>query len=453
MQPSTGSQATGTALVANAGFDWNNAAEQSIAALLGQAPAVGPLLSALVFIFWPASKEDIWAQIEKQVEQLVNQAFDKFAQTLVRASLQGLNDNLNSYLTALESGKDDPQFVGGIWSTVNQIFVNQRSTFQLEGYELLLLPLYAQFANMHLSLLRDGVLGGPAWGFSPSLVQQYRTDLTKTIEKYTSHVQNTYNDGLKLIESKIPSNDPAQVRFRKTNTYVRQMTLTVLDFKDLWEYFDVSKYPHGKTVHLGREVYSDPQGTCGNPIVLPSYPAQPIEQITVWGFDRIDAAQLTYPAGGGPGGVTVTRRMGNANGGSNVPPNGGVFPVARHNPVVTVGGNSGDILSALSFTFEDGKSTGQLAKNIPGGPAFSWSIANEVLSSIFIQGESRFYRSADCAVFGFQFRREQPVSAELQRLLYVTAPELPEGARLSAGPAAVAARDSYWNYLASQVKR
>ena len=126
MQPSTGSQATGTALVANAGFDWNNAAEQSIAALLGQAPAVGPLLSALVFIFWPASKEDIWAQIEKQVEQLVNQAFDKFAQTLVRASLQGLNDNLNSYLTALESGKDDPQFVGGILNTVNQIFINQR---------------------------------------------------------------------------------------------------------------------------------------------------------------------------------------------------------------------------------------------------------------------------------------------------------------------------------------
>jgi hypothetical protein len=100
-------------------------------------------------------------------------------------------------------------------------------------------------------------------------------------------------------------------------------------------------------------------------------PTQPISQITVWGWDRIDAVQLSYPPGGGPGGVTTTARMGDQDGDSNGPPYGGIFNVSS-NPVTIAAGLSGSILNAFTFTFKNGATTGQLGGNYPGGNPFSF---------------------------------------------------------------------------------
>ena len=94
MQLSNGSQAARAAAAASSGFDWNNAAEQSIAGILGTVPEVGPLLGALVSIFWPQSG-DVWGEIEARVEALIQQQLSQLVQSEVTASLQGLNNNLN----------------------------------------------------------------------------------------------------------------------------------------------------------------------------------------------------------------------------------------------------------------------------------------------------------------------------------------------------------------------
>jgi hypothetical protein len=409
------------------------------------------LRQKLVYILWP-SQEDVWAEIEDQVEQLIQQDLSQLVQQEVSANLQGLNNNLNSYLLALKDGTGDPSYISEKWNVANGDFLQQLPTFQMNGYQLLLLPLFAQFANMHLSVLRDGVVGGSQWGWTPDIIAQTQADLTSTIASYTSYAQATYSSGLNSVKSSTKPNNNLAQPFRSVNAYIRQMTLTVLDFMNMWQYFDVSKYPNGATVYLDREIYTDPQGTCDNSgnIMLPSAPTQPISQISVWGWDRIDAVQLTYPAGGGPGGVTTTARMGDQNGGSNAPPHGGVFQVTN-NPVVTAGGLSGDIINALVFTFADGTSSGDLGGNYPGGGPFSWSFPNEILSSIHINGVSSYYGSADCVVFGFKFTQPKSVNPPLDQLLYITSPVLPEGATPTSD-SDVVVRESYWNHLALRTK-
>ncbi|HEX8178197.1 MAG TPA: insecticidal delta-endotoxin Cry8Ea1 family protein [Pyrinomonadaceae bacterium] len=402
-------------------FDWNNAAENALAGGFGMVPEVGSILGALVYIFWPHSGENVWAEIEKQVEQLIDEKIDELVYQQVTDDLSGLNNVLNDYLSAVQTG--DLANISEQWIIASSLFDEQLPHFQSSGYEILLLPLFAQFVNLNLSLLRDGVLFGAGWGWNQAYQQSVSTKLTNNISAFTQYSNKYYQQGQQDMAKKTKKNYHKCEPFRSVNTYVRQMTLGVLDFIQLWPYFDPTKYPDPVSVYLDREIYSDPVGTCDDSgaIKLPSPPTQPISQITVWAWDRIDAVQVAYPAGGGPGGVTKTARMGDKSGGSNQPPHGGVFKVSN-NPVTVAAGLSGDILNALTFTFKDGTNTGKLGGNYPGGGHFSFSYTGEILSSIHINGVSQYYGSADCAVFGFKYEQSQNANLDAMGLLYITSP-------------------------------
>jgi hypothetical protein len=404
-------------------IDWNTSAEKAVATGLGMVPTVGTVLSALTYILWPASSTDVWGQIKAQVEALINQKLDTLVYSQVQASLTGLHSNVSDFLTSLQTGTGVPTYISEKWNVANGDFQQQLATFQLSGYEVLLLPLFAQFANLHLSLLRDGALFGANWGWTPAITNSIASTLTTNIASYTAYAQKIYQQGYQSIVSSTKSSNHSCQPFRTVNSYVRQMTLGVLDYAQLWPYFDTIKYAKPVTVYLSREIYSDPVGTCDDSgaINLPSAPTQPISKIVVWGWDRIDAAQVYYPSGGGPGGVTQTARMGDKSGGSNTQ-HGGTFNVSSSNPVVTAKGHAGDILNSMTFLFQDGSSTGEVGGAHPGGNAFSFSYGSEILSSIHINGISKFYGSADSAVFGFKYQQGQTVSADTLQLLYIASP-------------------------------
>lgn len=402
-------------------FDWNNAAENALAGGLGMTPGVGSILGALVYIFWPHSGENVWAEIKEQVEELIDEKIDTLVSQQVADDLSGLNNVLNDYLAAVQTG--DTENISTQWIATNTVFDDALPHFQSPGYEVLLLPLFAQFANLNLSLLRDGALFGSGWGWNQAYQQMVAGKLTSNINAFTQYADKFYEQGHEHVAGKTKKNYHKCEPFRSVNAYVRQMTLSVLDFVQLWPYFDPAKYPNPVSVYLDREIYSDPVGTCDDSgaIKLPSPPTQPISQITVWAWDRIDAVQLTYPAGGGPGGVTKTARMGDKKGGSDKHPHGGVFDVSN-NPVTVAGGLSGHILNAFNFTFKDGTSTGKLGGDYHGGGEFSFGYAGEILSSIHINGVSEYYGSADCAVFGFKYEQSQQANPDALKLLYVTSP-------------------------------
>jgi hypothetical protein len=403
--------------------DYNNAAMVIISTGLGQVPGVGFVLSALVEILWPSTQQDVWSEIEEQVEQLVDQKISDLVYKQVQESLAGLHNNLNEYLWAVQNTQDK-SLITQKFNIAHGHFIQELPHFQSKGYELLLLPLFAQFANLHLSLLRDGVLYGANWGWSEDIQRHQREQITETIGQYTTYTDAIYTDALNDTKSKAPSNKHYTEPFNTINRFTREMTLTVLDFKTLWSYYDPTLYPDPVKIYLDREIYSDAIGTADDSgaIKLPSPPTKPITKIEVWSGDRIDGCRVTYEQGSGPDGVTQTPRMGNQNGG-NTNPATNVFDLKTRGHVTGVKTLSGTILNAWWFTFSDGSTSSRLGGNYSGGSENNFSYPDEILSSIKIMGVSNYYKSADCAVFGFKFKPESaiPESAVL-RTMYVASP-------------------------------
>jgi hypothetical protein len=446
-------------------MDWNSAAEETIVAGLALVPDVGPILGGLVKIFWPSDNTDVWGQIKAKVEALVDQKLDETVYSQLQAKLAGLQNVVNDYLLVRNSGAE-PVDIRGQWRTTEDFFAEAEPEFQVKGYEVLLLPLFAQFANMHLSHLREGVQLGASWGMVENELERWQATLTSSIENYVIYANTTYGRGLAKTAESTKRNDHECQSFRALNRVRREMTLMVIDFAQLWPYFDPSLYPKPVRVVLEREIYTDPVGTCDNSgeIKIPTPPNQPMSQITVWGWDYVFGIEATYPTTDGPGGKTSTGVMGTRNG-IDKPPHGGSFDVSN-NPIVTVSGAGGDIVNSLRFTFADGTQSGTLGGARPGGNPFVWGFDGEIVSSVWVNGVSEFYGTADSLVVGFKYAPTPRLAIDTFQRLYVAnplevAPEDmlkdaaiagPEGvdlAALAAREGWQAARQAYWRALAA----
>ncbi|WP_100406990.1 hypothetical protein [Bacillus solitudinis] len=100
-----------------------------------------------------------------------------------------------------------------------------------------------------------------------------------------------------------------------------------------------------------------------------------------------------------------------------------MFDLNTHGSVVEVTTRTGDILNSWWLTFKDGSKSNMLGGNYQGGGDHHFSYPDEILSSIKIMGVSRFYGSADCAVFGFKFVAEKTLpDPAVLRSIYVASP-------------------------------
>jgi hypothetical protein len=74
-----------------------------------------------------------------------------------------------------------------------------------------------------------------------------------------------------------------------------------------------------------------------------------------------------------------------------------------------------------------GSRSRQLGGKYPGGSDSAWHYPGEILSSIKIMGVSRYYGSANAAVYGFKYKDERfpKATAEVLRALYVSDPARP----------------------------
>ncbi|RAJ93241.1 delta endotoxin-like protein [Larkinella arboricola] len=403
-------------------MDWNEAVKKAVTTGLGMIPEAGEFIEPLVDIFWPNSGNSPWNQIKDQVDQLINQKLNTLVFNQATGKLDSLKQNMLDYLQAIKSST--PAGINSQWITVTELFVNSESSFTTAGYEVMLLPLYAQFVNMYLSILRDpllptkpgsGVLNGTSWGMTDANISDLRTRLQKYITGAHDYTTTWYNNGRTNV-AKIERDDAKVEPFRSTNAYNRQMTMLVLDYMDSWTYYDVTAYPNGApTALFTREIYSDPYGNRVNvdrntpAFALPSQATQFPTQVVVWGNKDIGAVQLTYPAGGGPGGVTTTSRMGDNKSGN---PN--TFYPSANEPILGVSvsydypGNYNltMVINTLQFTLgysgttpilspQLGQKLGQFRVNV--------GYDNYALSSIYIDGVNESLgQYANCIVFGFK---------------------------------------------------
>ncbi|OAA39610.1 Delta endotoxin [Beauveria brongniartii RCEF 3172] len=145
-------------------------------------PVVGPLLSSLAVLIgaavFPLHSKDIWNALHERVEHLVDSKIAQYHLKTLEGRISGLESNMEAYTTVVTSynkasgGEKDKQretlrqhhvaFLAVVRSAVPD--------FQLDDYAVQALAMFAHVANIHLSLLADGIKHGIDWGYTKTFI-------------------------------------------------------------------------------------------------------------------------------------------------------------------------------------------------------------------------------------------------------------------------------------------
>nr|ACF15199.1 toxin protein [Bacillus thuringiensis] len=251
-------------MVSMAGFISSPGVLIGIPALLGIVnlliPSSGPSVAALSIC-------DLLSIIRKEVdESVLNDAVADFNGKLTNYKEYYLS-SLQEWLSA---GKPNDSRLSNVVEYFkkseegfNEILAGSLSR---QNAQILLLPTFAQAANVQLLLLRDAVQYKKEWGallsaekvgselISPTI--DYGQRLKDKIAQYAKYCVFWYQEGLNQIKEE----GAGTTTWLKFNKFRREMTLAVLDIIALFPIYDFEKYPLGTNVELTREIYTDPVG-------------------------------------------------------------------------------------------------------------------------------------------------------------------------------------------------
>ncbi|WP_283749317.1 insecticidal delta-endotoxin Cry8Ea1 family protein [Bacillus cereus] len=222
------------------------------------------LYSKLFGFLWGSTPgQDPWKELMDRVEILIDQKLTEYARSKALAELEGLQNVMKSYVDALESWQNNSR------NSQTRLLVQQRlvvadsqfkqamPSFAIKDYEVSLLPVYAQAANLHLLLLRDSQIFGKDWGMPQHEIDLFYKEQLDSIEKYSDHCVEWYHTGLNQLKDK----GSTAKNWVDYNRYRREMTLAVLDIVALLPNYDVHMYPMPVHAELTREIYTDPVGS------------------------------------------------------------------------------------------------------------------------------------------------------------------------------------------------
>lgn len=371
----------------------NKAIRSAVLAGLSKIPEAGGLISGLVGVLWPETGKDTWALMRERIEALINQKLSDFKYQDVKDWLAGLKNVIDGYTQALEASRNhSASYITEKYNAAISHFDAGSPHFTTRDYETLLLPLFAQMANMHLALLRDGVLHGTQWGWTDKIRASIESNLRARIKSYGEWVQRWHQHTCDRFE--VPSHGNNKAQWAARNHYVRNITLQVLDIAFYWPYFDPAA---GPAPTLTRELYSDPHGSANaseNPLSVDASVRARLSGLMIWGGHRIDAVQQRFGTDEwGP-------RQGSPDGGAHSPPRGWNGLIQAGNPVVEVIGFAGEVVGGLLLVFKDGTRTHLCGK--ADGALFACFLDGHVLSQIYISGKNHHFGVAETIICGFR---------------------------------------------------
>lgn len=245
--------------------------EVTIPALIGTGLiSFGTLLPVL----WPNQNADnnfIWEDLMTRTEKLVHELISTHVKEEALAHLEGLKEVLEEYQEALDSwialkkqqyetGKT-PLELRQVASLVKSRFDNAHlqftfamPSFREPTYQVLLLPVYTQAANLHLILLQQGSINADHWNedaFPSSdraiagTSEGYHKKLTELTTEYTNYCKNTTKKGSSMT-----------INFVEQVKYYSDTLINVLDIVSLFPYYNKFNYPSGVKVELTRPIYT-----------------------------------------------------------------------------------------------------------------------------------------------------------------------------------------------------
>ena len=217
-----------------------------------------------------------------------------------------------------------------IWYGIYSDFIGFRDAIEGAGDQVKLLALFTAYDNLFVPFLSQGVQlhqywkadQGKGWralddtlennvlvpiplvAMDDELNPNYVDPGTGKPDRGVGYVDYIYQQGLDQQPS-------ASSNWAARNKWIRDETLQVLDFRDMWKYLDPRAYPDGVPggAKLTRMIYSDP---VGDVVVTPSLPSNvsgPLKEITIWNKwantlansnSQVSSVQSTSPPSLGP---------------------------------------------------------------------------------------------------------------------------------------------------------
>ncbi|WP_251862454.1 insecticidal delta-endotoxin Cry8Ea1 family protein [Clostridium sp. Marseille-Q2269] len=234
------------------------------------------VVGTLLPLLWPGDGEEtdpknlkVWKDLMEATEVLIDKKIDAYSKAAAVAALGGLGNLLNEYNIAFERWHNDTNNPRETQNVIKRFdaayngFVKEMSSFAIKGHELTLLPVYAQAANLHLLLIRDGIIFADDWNLarSSNAGEYYRDRLSYYTKTYIGHCVDWYNEGNEEYERPISRLD----QLYKLIKYQREMTINVLDIISLFSNYNPDIYPVKQKQpkllpysELTREIYTDP---------------------------------------------------------------------------------------------------------------------------------------------------------------------------------------------------
>jgi hypothetical protein len=382
-------------------------------------PQAGAIMAFMTGIAW--TQPSVWSQIRDEVQALINQSIDEDTWNRLTAHVSGMQGVIDLYTEASEVFVNNPtkdnatallaQFTASLTK-----FTGDYRDFKETGHEILLLPLLARVATLHLTLLREGIAYGSNWG-AEGQIQDWQNDFNALLLEYQNWVNKWFPLG-----GNFNTGDPA-ADFQSGLSYNRLMILKVLTPAMYWKYLDPSVYPPGSPVIPPAptwEIHSDNYGACST-LALPPLTllTAPVESLNVsWG-DYINMASAAITPVPPP--ETAKGAANNVGDDNNPTININVLP---GNPVTAVDITSvfglesfplGDthMVTSLQFYFKDGSYSGIFGNysttGIPiffGGEPFGFnliSFKDYILSNIYY-GHYDYNNGIQNLVFGFRHK-------------------------------------------------
>ncbi|KAI3614886.1 twin-arginine translocation pathway signal [Moniliophthora roreri] len=212
---------------------------------LGYIPEVGGILSSIVGTLWPDTPEESeWSKVRQEVEALIDQKIDDAAYNLIAAKLPGLGDSSKLYLK-IASGHGSGDAIRTQWVATNTVYTAAASEFMNSKYEWTLGPLFAIFSVLHTTLLRDAVLHGQEWGWSPDDYKVYVQFTKDTLNKYLTYydkvLKNRYDA---LAKNQPPLGQHKTEVYNYWQPYNQQLVVAFDDYHVLVRYLDPLKHPN-----------------------------------------------------------------------------------------------------------------------------------------------------------------------------------------------------------------
>ncbi|MGG3873254.1 insecticidal delta-endotoxin Cry8Ea1 family protein [Brevibacillus laterosporus] len=190
------------------------------------------LLQYLQSLIFPNSTTQLMQEILRATEQFVREQLDNLTYNRVTAELVGLEENIRTFNNQVDdflenrSGVQPTAIIDAV-NTMQQLFVNRMPQFQLREYEVLLLPLFAQAATLHLTFIRDVIIHADEWNIPAAQLQTYKRYLKEYVAKYSNYALKTYDNEFRARFY------PRETLGNMLN-FKTFMTINVLDFVSIW---------------------------------------------------------------------------------------------------------------------------------------------------------------------------------------------------------------------------